>query len=282
MLRNPQRRRLRSCSRSIPPSPLLKRRNNRIKPQRDEILNLQSKIAELVASCNTALAQIDALQQMAVGGIFTPENPPIWNADLWARAKTTLPERLPKIAASYWGDILLYVRDPSRHMPRHVAIFIALSLVLLAARRQVGQGEAAGDRPSHATAVFDHVFAAALLVTLMVATAPTSPVPVTVKRFFKSPHLCQSSCSPGARCHLLSFPRSTRWEFCSPPIPCGGQSSVSPLWVRGYWCWRPSQGLLCWVGCWFTEPVGRREVWAKRAICGGCWLLLFYSPWPSD
>ena len=70
-------------------------------------------------------------------------------------------------------------------MPRHVGIFIVLSLVLLAARRQVGQGEAAGDRPSHATAVFDHPFAAALLVTLMVATTPTSPVPVTVKRLFE-------------------------------------------------------------------------------------------------
>ena len=153
--------------------------------QRDEILNLQSKVAELVAGCNTALAQIAGLQHMAVGGIFTPENPPIWNGDRWARAKTTLPERVPKIAASYWGDILLYVRDPSRHMPRHVGIFIALSLVLLAARRQVGQGEADGDRSSHATAVFDHVFAAALLVTLMIATAPTSPVPVTVKRLFQ-------------------------------------------------------------------------------------------------
>ena len=76
-----------------------------------------------------------------MGGIFTPENPPIWNANLWARAQTMLPERVPKIAASYWGDILLYVRDPSLHLPRHIAIFIALSLVLLAARRQVGQGK---------------------------------------------------------------------------------------------------------------------------------------------
>ena len=153
--------------------------------QRDEILNLQSKVAKLVASCNTALAQIAGLQHLAVGGIFTPENPPIWNGDLWARAQTMLPERVPKIAASYWGDILLYVRDPSRHLPRHVAIFIALSLVLLAARRQVGQGKADGDRSSHATAVFDHVFAAALLVTLMIATSPASPVPVTVKRLFQ-------------------------------------------------------------------------------------------------
>ncbi len=151
--------------------------------QRDEVLNLQTQIAEQVAGCNRALAQIAELQQMTVGGIFTRENPPIWNADLWFRAKV-LQDRLPEIAASYWRDILLYVRDPSRHMPWHVGIFIALSLVLLAARRQVGPSESAGSRLSHATVVFDHVFAAALLVTLMVATAPASPVPITVKRLF--------------------------------------------------------------------------------------------------
>ena len=153
--------------------------------ERDKVLNLQSKVAELVASCNTALAQITALQQMAVGGIFARDDPPIWNPDLWSRAEATLADHLPQIAASYWRDILLYIRDPSRHMPRHVGIFLALSLVLLAARRQVGQGETAGDRPSRAAVVFDHPFAAALLVTLMVATAPTSPVPVTVKRLFE-------------------------------------------------------------------------------------------------
>ena len=38
--------------------------------QRNEILNLQSQIAEQVASCNTALAQIAGLQQVAVGGFF--------------------------------------------------------------------------------------------------------------------------------------------------------------------------------------------------------------------
>ena len=150
--------------------------------QRDEILNLQSQIAEQIANCNTALAQIAGLQKVAVGGFFRQGSPPIWNADLGARAKT-LRDRLPEIAALYRTNILLYVRSPL--MPRHVGIFIVLSLVLLAARRQVGQQEATGGRPSHATAVFDHVFAAALLVTLMVATSPASPVPITLKWLFE-------------------------------------------------------------------------------------------------
>jgi potassium-dependent mechanosensitive channel len=153
--------------------------------ERDEVLNLQTKIAEQVANCNTALAQITALQQMAVGGIFTRDGPPIWNPDPWSRSEATLADHLPRIAASYWRDFLLYVRDPSRHMPRHVVLFLALSLVLFAARRHVSEGATVGVHLSHGTAVFDHPFAAALLVTLIVATAPASPVPVTVKRLFE-------------------------------------------------------------------------------------------------
>jgi potassium-dependent mechanosensitive channel len=151
--------------------------------QRDEVLELQGKIAEQVAACNTTLQQIDALRQTAVGGMFTPENPPVWRADLWARAKATVPERLPKLVNAYWENILVYVTDPSRRMPQHIVVFIALSLILLAARRQI-ESEATGNRSPYCDAVFDHVFAGALLVTLMVATAPTSPVPEKVKELF--------------------------------------------------------------------------------------------------
>ena len=153
--------------------------------QRDEVLDLQGTVAGEVATCNAALAQIDALQQVAVGGIFTPESPPVWRADLWARGKATLPEALPKIAASYRQDILLYARDPSRHLPRHLAIFIALLLVLWSARQQVKRQDATAERPSHANVVFDHIFAGALLVTLMVAIAPASPVPIGMKQVFR-------------------------------------------------------------------------------------------------
>ena len=149
--------------------------------ERNEILNLQGQIAEMVARCNTALAEIASVQQMLVGGLFTRQSPPVWDADLWGRAKATLAERLPKTAASYWRDLLLYVHD---HMPRHIALFVVLSIVLFAARRQCRTSDA-GTRSTHGTAVFDHVFAAAFLVTLIVATAPTSPVPVAVKRLFE-------------------------------------------------------------------------------------------------
>jgi potassium-dependent mechanosensitive channel len=153
--------------------------------QRDQILKLQSNVAEAQATCNTALAQIAALQHMAVGGLLTPQNPPIWDVDLRGRAKLILSYRLPQVADSYRADILQYIRDPSRHMPHHIAIFIVLSLILFGARRRLAKSEAAGSRPEHGSVVFDHVFAAALLLTLMIVTEPGSPAPVTVKRLFQ-------------------------------------------------------------------------------------------------
>ena len=153
--------------------------------ERDELLKLQSNVAEALATCNTALAQIGALQQMAVGGLLTPQNPPIWNVDLTGRAKLILFYRLPQVAASYRADILQYIRDPSRHMPHHIAIFIVLLLILFGARRRLTKSEAAGSRPQHGSVVFEHVFAAALLLTLMIATEPNSPAPATVKRLFE-------------------------------------------------------------------------------------------------
>ena len=148
---------------------------------RDEFSTSRVKSPKL-ASCNTALAQIAGLQQVAVGGFFRRETPPIWHGDLRARAKSLL-DRLPEIVALYRANILLYVRSPI--MPRHVAIFMALSLLLWAARRRVGRQESEVTRRSHATAVFDHIFAAALLVTLMLATSPASPVAIILKRLFE-------------------------------------------------------------------------------------------------
>jgi small-conductance mechanosensitive channel len=153
--------------------------------QRDELLRLQSDVAEALATCNSSLAQIAALQQTAVGGLLTPQSPPIWDLDLEGRANLILSDRLPQVAASYRADVLQYIRDPSRHMPRHLVIFILLSLILFGARRRLAKAEAAASRPEHGSVVFDHVFAAALLLTLMIVTEPNSPAPVSVKRLFQ-------------------------------------------------------------------------------------------------
>jgi len=149
--------------------------------QQDAVLDLQGNIAKELARCDDALAQVTQAQQKAVSGILTRESPPIWSADLRAHAQTTLPDRLQEIAGGFRTQIQQYASDPSWGMPRHVTLFLALVLVCCAARRKRRGWVATGEGVSATVAVFEHPYAAALIVSLLSATAVPSPAPARVK-----------------------------------------------------------------------------------------------------
>jgi potassium-dependent mechanosensitive channel len=153
--------------------------------QRASLLDLQSRVAREVAQCGAALAQIAQAQKSAVGGILVRDEPAIWNADLWERLQSGLPPRVRQVAAAYQADIRQYVRDSSRGMPLHVGLFVALALVLCAVRREVDRWVAAGKEVSSATRVFDRPYAAALVGTVLVASAPFSGAPPMVRELIE-------------------------------------------------------------------------------------------------
>jgi potassium efflux system protein len=145
------------------------------------VLDLQGNIAKELARCDDALAQVTQAQQKAVSGILTRESPPIWSADLRLHARTSLADRLREIAGGYRTDIQQYASDPSRGMPLHVTLFLGLVLVFCAARRKRRSWVATGEGVSATVAVFEHPYAAALIVSLLSATAVLSPAPARVK-----------------------------------------------------------------------------------------------------
>jgi potassium-dependent mechanosensitive channel len=155
-----------------------------LQAQRNDLLDLQSKIAQEITRCGSALAQIAQVQESVVGGILSRDGSNIWNPDLWARAKAAFDSRVPKIIATYRADFRSYISDPAMRMPLHLGLLIVLSLVFFAAGRQFKQWAASGEGAIRATIVFDHPFAAALLITLMVATGRASPLPGTLKELF--------------------------------------------------------------------------------------------------
>jgi hypothetical protein len=63
----------------------------------------------------------------------------------------------------------------------HTGLCVLLALAFCAARRQVAQWQASGTAASSAVMVFDHPYAAALLVTLFIATSPFAQVSLTVR-----------------------------------------------------------------------------------------------------
>jgi small-conductance mechanosensitive channel len=155
-----------------------------LQAQRTAVLDLQSSIAHEVARCANVLTQIAQEQQQVVTGMLGRDGSLIWRAALWAEARTALPERVRQVTAASWADILHYVYDPAERLPLHAGLFVVLVLAFGAARRQVQRWQAAGEVVSSTLLAFQHPYAPALLVTLLIATAPWSPLPFMVGLVF--------------------------------------------------------------------------------------------------
>jgi potassium efflux system protein len=156
-----------------------------LRTQLSAVLDIQGRVAAKVATSQTALARIAAIQQSAVKGIFVRDSQLIWSFELWANGLNTLPERVLKIAAQYWSDIMQYIRDPSQRMPLHVGFFVGLSILFYVAGRTFRRWTATSELESTAVHVFDHAFAAALTVSLIAVTSPLSQTPTSVKEMFQ-------------------------------------------------------------------------------------------------
>jgi small-conductance mechanosensitive channel len=149
--------------------------------QQEAVLDLQSRVASELARCDDALLQITQAQRRAVGGLLKRESLPLWSAELWLKARTEGPTRIRQIAADQWAALELYLHDPSQGMLLHFGLFVALALLLGAVRRRIQRWTAAGEGLSFVITVFDHPYAAAFTVTLLVVSAPQLPTPLTVR-----------------------------------------------------------------------------------------------------
>ncbi len=155
-----------------------------LRAQRTAVLDLQSALAPEVARSQATLAQFTEAQQRAMGGILAQDGPPIWDAQMWAQARTDLPARLREVAADRWADIVRYTSDPSRRTPLHVPVAVGFAVLLVAVRRRVRQWATSGQASSPAIAVFEYPYSAAAVIGLLLVSAPFTPIPQTVRALF--------------------------------------------------------------------------------------------------
>jgi potassium-dependent mechanosensitive channel len=151
--------------------------------QRTAVLDLQSLVAEQVARSENVQARFREAQQRAVGGILTRDSAPVWDAAGWAGARQAFSDRVTEIVSG-WVEVKSYLRDPSQGLPMHVGIFVVLLAVFLAARRSVRRQGDAPDHGPQAVMAFDRPFAAALVVSMLVASSPVSVVPPPLRSLF--------------------------------------------------------------------------------------------------
>jgi len=152
--------------------------------ERNRALDLQVRVAEEVGHCEVVRARIGQLQQAVVGGIFARNGLPIWSSEPWSQASGVLMARASQVLGAIWADAQIYLADPTRRMPIHLAVFLLALAALVAARGQVERWAGQGEDVSRLTPVFDRPVAAALLLALAAATAVNSPTPYAVKEVF--------------------------------------------------------------------------------------------------
>jgi len=149
--------------------------------QRDDALDLQAAVARAVTRCEGARTRILEAQEGNVGGVFALTGRPLWSPALWTQGLAVIPGRAHQVAATLRAQIGLYLHEPAKRMPLHLAIFLATLIALRAARGRLRQWAAAGEDSARITVVFDRPVAAALVVALMFATSLASPAPAEVK-----------------------------------------------------------------------------------------------------
>ncbi len=146
--------------------------------QRASVLDLQSRVAQGMSRCQTALAQIDEAQKQALAGLLVRDHPPLWSGESWG----AWPEgfrRVRDMAADWWVGITLSVRNPAEGVAPMVVFFLVLAVLLWAARRWVRREAAAEEGPSFGAAVFDRPLSAALLMAVFghfIVYGPSRPV----------------------------------------------------------------------------------------------------------
>lgn len=156
-----------------------------LQTQLTSVLDLQSKLSGEIERCGLMLAKIAKLQQTYMSGILVKDSKPIVSTELWTDSLTGLQERTRRIGASFLASVGKYLRGDSRAMPLHVGVVAALSILFLAARRQVRKRMAAGEALSSSVRVFAHPIGSALTVSLLIATSPYWTVQIDVRRSFQ-------------------------------------------------------------------------------------------------
>ena len=156
-----------------------------LEDQRSAVLDLQSKVAKELAQCNAILAMISQAQQEAVGGILTRESVPVWKPYFWTHLVNNFPARVRAIVPEWRKQISNYLQEPAMGLPLHIGLCIILAFVFWMARRRLHQWRAGGEGISPVLTVFENPFAAALLISLSIASGPHSSAPGMVKVLFE-------------------------------------------------------------------------------------------------
>lgn len=150
-----------------------------------DLISLQNRVDEALFQCGDLLDQIFKTQRNMVKGIGSHERIPIWTPELWAKARANGYERLLTIFENRRADVELYLFDPSSRMPIHAGFFIFLLTLFFMMRRHAGHLPEE-EHLSVITHIVHRPFAAAFIITMLLASSPYLPLPKTIQNLFEA------------------------------------------------------------------------------------------------
>jgi len=160
-----------------------------LEAQRANLLSLQSSVAKEVERSADMLTQFTRAEEVVVEGIFGRQDSPIWSAEAWTRARSTLPALIRKTVTGRLRDIAAYVGDPEG-MPLHAGILASLVLAMRGIRRRVDQWARLPDGVSPAMIVFERPVASAIVIALLLVAGPRTGFPPPIRSLFIVIALC--------------------------------------------------------------------------------------------
>jgi potassium-dependent mechanosensitive channel len=156
-----------------------------LETQRTAVLDLQSNVAGELAKCNDILALISQMQQRVMGGIFSRDSVPIWKPGLWTYLAGSLPKRVSDTIPEWSKAISGYMGGAVFGLPLHIGLFSVFVILFSLARSSIHRWKTDGTEISTKLLVFDRQFAAALFLTLSIASGPHTITPPIIKVIFE-------------------------------------------------------------------------------------------------
>lgn len=147
----------------------IKQTRAKVERRRTQILTLQNRVAEQEARINEAITAIKQVREQTVNQLFVKDSPPIWSAEVRARAEQNLVNDSRASFTTQLSALGAYATRQSGRFVLHGAIFLLLVAGLYWARRQVEPWVAAEPSLAGVARVFHIPVATALVLSILLS-----------------------------------------------------------------------------------------------------------------
>jgi small-conductance mechanosensitive channel len=135
--------------------------------RREQVLALESRIAEEGNRINEMLAAIKRERAEVLAGLFISNGPPIWSTEIWSYTRRSPGSEVRSSFTSQWLALRAYAERKVISFCLHLLFIVGLASALTYVRRRAQAMAAEEPKLRHAAIVFDAPLATAILLSIL-------------------------------------------------------------------------------------------------------------------